>query len=96
MSSLPGNPHFFEGPQFATPETTNEKFIAENGPTDTTAILSELTRNTEATLALAFEQRTANMLALVATSSQLTKLDVAGQQLVVAEAMRRLRLPATN
>lgn len=62
MSDLPGNPHVFEGPQIASPETIENDFIGEEGVTAETMILSELTRNTEATLALAYEQRTANLL----------------------------------
>ncbi|RAX50882.1 hypothetical protein DQ353_00320 [Arthrobacter sp. AQ5-05] len=58
MSNLPGNPHVHEGPQVATSETINDHFIAEEGVTAETVILSELTRNTEATYALAHEQRT--------------------------------------
>lgn len=63
MSDMNGNPHVFNGPQIATPDTINEGFIAEEGVSFETVILSELARNTEATLALAYEQRTANLIA---------------------------------
>lgn len=62
MSDMQGNPHVHPGPQIADPWTLNEDYIAEQGLDDNTAFLSELTRNTEATLALAYEQRTANLL----------------------------------
>lgn len=58
MSSLKGNPHVFEGPQIAPSETINLNFVAEEGISAETVMLSELTRNTEATLAAAYEQRT--------------------------------------
>ena len=70
MSNLPGNPHVFEGPQIATPDTINEE-IAEQGVTDMTVMLSELARNTESNYALAFEQRTANLIAWQALGRQL-------------------------
>ena len=63
MNGMDGNPHVFTGSQIATPDTINEGFIAEEGISFETVILSELTRNTEATLALAYEQRTANLIA---------------------------------
>lgn len=66
--SLPGNPHVFPGSQIADPDTINEGFIGEEGITAETMLLSELTRNTEATLALAYEQRTANLIAMAALS----------------------------
>ena len=66
MNGMDGNPHVFTGSQIATPDTINEGFIAEEGISFETVILSELTRNTEATLALAYEQRTANLIALYA------------------------------
>lgn len=62
MSDMKGNPHVYEGPQIAPPETINDHYISEAGLTDETVLLSELARNTEATLALAYEQRTANLL----------------------------------
>lgn len=62
-----GNPHVFTGSQIADPDTINEGFIGEEGITAETMILSELTRNTEATLALAYEQRTANLIAVTET-----------------------------
>ncbi|WBL18499.1 hypothetical protein [Citricoccus sp. NR2] len=64
MSDMQGNPHVYEGPQIAPPETINDHYISEAGLTDETVLLSELARNTEATLALAYEQRTANLIAL--------------------------------
>ncbi|MGP5071684.1 hypothetical protein ACTXI0_04670 [Arthrobacter rhombi] len=63
MSDMNGNPHIHHGSQIADPDTINEGFIAEEGITAKTVILSELTRNTEATLAVAYEQRTANLIA---------------------------------
>lgn len=60
----PGNPHIYAGPQIAAPDTINEQHIAEQGVTDHTMLLSELTRNTEATLAVAFEARTANLISV--------------------------------
>lgn len=60
-----GNPHVYEGPQVAEAETINEDFIAAEGINAETAFLSELTRNTEASLALAYEQHTANLIAYV-------------------------------
>lgn len=67
MSTMNGNPHIYPGPQIADPDTINEGFIGEEGITAETMILSELTRNTEATLALAYEQRTTAMVGLLAT-----------------------------
>lgn len=69
MSDLKGNPHVYEGPQIANPETINDHYISEAGITDETVLLSELTRNTEATLALAYEQRTANLIAALEYTS---------------------------
>jgi hypothetical protein len=67
MSTLPGNPHAIPGPQVCDAGTINEEFVANEGLSDTTALLSELTRNTEATLAVAHELRTANLIALWAS-----------------------------
>lgn len=64
MSNLPGNPHVYAGPQIAKPDWINESFIAEQGETVETVFLSELARNTEATLALAYEQRLATLATL--------------------------------
>lgn len=72
MSNLPGNPHVFEGPQIASPETIENDFIGEEGVTAETMILSELTRNTEATLALAYEQRTATLVQALLSDSLVT------------------------
>lgn len=71
MNQLPGNPHFAEAskhrPQLVTEETANEGYIAEEGITDETMQFSALNRIAEATLALAYEQRTANMIAAANT-----------------------------
>jgi len=63
-TNLPGNPHVFEGPQIADPETTNQAFFAEEGITAETMILSELARNTESNLAVAHEIRTQTLVQL--------------------------------
>lgn len=61
MNSLPGNDHAAVS-KFRT-EGLHE-WQAEEGQTDATCIAVAIDANTEATLALAFEQRTANLVAL--------------------------------
>lgn len=62
-----GNTHFdaaaMERPQLVTEETANDGYVAEEGITDETMQFSALNRIAEATLALAYEQRTANLVA---------------------------------
>ncbi|MGP9782575.1 hypothetical protein ACT3UQ_08955 [Glutamicibacter sp. AOP12-B1-11] len=69
-ANLPGNPHVFAGPQIASPVTINEDFIAQNGITEDTVILSELTRNTESNLAVAYEIRTQTLVQMLASNNQ--------------------------
>lgn len=45
-------------------ETAGENFIQYEGWTETTAMMATVDANTQATLALAYEQRTANLIAL--------------------------------
>lgn len=61
MSTMPGNPHAKDSEVLT--ETIGEHWIAQEGMTDATGIASVIQANTEATLALAFEQRTANLIA---------------------------------
>lgn len=61
-NNLPGNPHVYEGPQISPADSINEQFIAEEGITAETMFLSELARNTESNLAVAFEIRTQTLL----------------------------------
>ncbi|WP_125240688.1 hypothetical protein [Brevibacterium aurantiacum] len=61
MNSLPGNDHAAIS-KFRT-EGLHE-WQAEEGATDATCIAVAIDANTEATLALGFEQRTANLIAL--------------------------------
>jgi hypothetical protein len=50
--------------QLIIPEIANEHYVAEEGITNETMQFGALNRIAEATLALAYEQRTANLLAL--------------------------------
>lgn len=61
MSTMSGNPHANDSEVLT--ETIGEHWIAQEGMTDATGIASVIQANTEATLALAFEQRTANLIA---------------------------------
>lgn len=65
--SMQGNPHLSKAsaasPQLIDPETANESYVAEEGITDQTMQFGALNRIAEATLALAFEHRTANLIA---------------------------------
>ena len=68
MSTMPGNPHMSKASgasaQLVSPEIANEHYISEQGITDETMQFGALNRIAEATLALAYEQRTANLIAL--------------------------------
>lgn len=91
QTEMSGNPHVHEGPQVADAETINEEYIAVAGVTDETMALSELTRNTEATLALAYEQRTANLISYVTTiddSSPAPLLDAIASRLGLSGAQK--------
>ena len=60
MSTMPGNPHASDA--IRTDHHIGENWIAPEGMTDATGIATVIQANTEATLALAFEQRTANLI----------------------------------
>lgn len=60
MSTMSGNPHAKDSENLT--EMMGENWIAHEGMTDATGIATMIQANTEATLALAFEQRTATML----------------------------------
>lgn len=98
MSNLPGNPHVHAGPQIAHPDWINESFIAEQGETVETVFLSELARNTEAILAVAYEQRTANLIAVATAVSEngVYQLDPALIGAAQEEIASRLGLGATK
>jgi hypothetical protein len=51
--------------QLISEETANEHYVAEEGITDETMQFGALNRIAEAQLALAYEQRTANLIALL-------------------------------
>lgn len=65
---MDGNTHYnaaaIHRPQLVTEESANEHYLAEQGITDETMQFSALNRVAEATLALAYEQRTANLIAV--------------------------------
>lgn len=69
MSNLPGNPHAKSCEESVA--NTGEHTIAEEGLTDATIIWTGITHLVEATLAVAYEQRTANLIAQVSVSVQL-------------------------
>jgi len=60
MSHLPGNPHAEDHEQMY--HYIGDTVVAEIGQTDATLIWSAIENHAQATLALAYEQRTANML----------------------------------
>ena len=53
--------------QLPDEDSSNEAYIAEQGMTDEVMQFGALNRIAEATLALAYEQRTANLIALLAS-----------------------------
>lgn len=65
MTTMHGNPHYDDAAtnraQLANEDTANEEYLAEAGINDATMQFSALNRNAEATLALAYEQRTATL-----------------------------------
>jgi hypothetical protein len=67
MSASQGNPHMSKASaatvQLVNSEIAHESYLSEEGVTDGTMQFSALNRIAEATLALAFEQRTANLIA---------------------------------
>ena len=69
MSTMPGNPHAKDSEVLT--EMIGENWIAHEGMTDATGIATMIQANTEATLALAHEQRTANLIARQAELKQL-------------------------
>ncbi|UGL61947.1 hypothetical protein SEA_EASTWEST_64 [Arthrobacter phage EastWest] len=56
--------------QLADEETNNEAYLAEQGITDETMQFSALHRVAESNLAIAYEQRTANMIAFLALAQK--------------------------
>lgn len=60
MTTMPGNPHAKDAE--STTEIINE-WMGHEGQTDATMLAVVLDANTQATLALAHEQRTANLIA---------------------------------
>lgn len=67
MNSMPGNDHVAVS-KFRT-EGVHD-WQADEGQTDATCIAAAIDANTEATLALAYEQRTANLIAYAAHLGQ--------------------------
>lgn len=63
-----GNTHYdaaaTERPQLTNEEVANEHYLGAEGITDETMQFSALNRISEATLALAYEQRTASLISL--------------------------------
>lgn len=85
MNSLSGNDHAAVS-KFRT-EGVHE-WQGEEGATDATCIAMAIDANTEATLALAFEQRTANVIAMAAQCTANGRKELG--QPFIAEAIERL------
>lgn len=90
MSTMPGNPHANDSEVLT--ETIGEHWIAQEGMTDATGIASVIQANTEATLALAFEQRTANLIAQVDMRLNALRVGVELQDSIMNELNSRLGL----
>lgn len=86
MTSLPGNPH-----ESCVTDLDDQvdAWLAREGETDATMIAVALSANTQATLTLAYERRTANNIALL---GQLTEwnLNVPWVEPLIKETIRRL------
>lgn len=67
MSDLPGNPYLRGA--FSL-DCTVEDWMTDEGVTDATMLATVIDRQAEATLALAFEQRTANLIAVAVAQDQ--------------------------
>jgi len=83
---MPGNSHAQHSEVLT--EMIGENWIAHEGMTDATGIASVIQANTEATLALAHEQRTANLIALATLCSANGRKELG--EPFIAEAIERL------
>lgn len=86
-NSLPGNPHAAES--IEADIAIGESAIAPEGITDATMIASVIQANTSATIALAHEQRTANLIAFASLAAEFGRREIGDP--FVAEAQARLK-----
>lgn len=89
MNSLPGNDHAAVS-KFRT-EGVHE-WQSVDGQTDATGIAAALDANTEATLAVAHEQRTANLIALYSCDDWQNKMTISKWDQVAQQIEARLGL----
>lgn len=91
MSNLPGNPHAEDHDQMY--HDIGDTVVAEIGQTDATLIWSAIENHATATLALAYEQRTATLVHALLSDSLVTdgKYDE-----IQAEVRQRLGLGENN
>lgn len=86
MTSLPGNPH--ESCVTDLDDQVNV-WLEQEGETDASMLAVAFSANTQATLALAYEQRTSNMIALLGQMGE-SNLDVPWVRPLIQAAIRRV------
>lgn len=93
---LPGNPHYSDAAknraQLTNEDTANEQYLAEVGITDETMQFSALNRLAEAQLAVAYEQRTANLIAVVSAHLEPARVRLSETEFEVLRSQLRDRL----
>lgn len=96
MSDLPGNP--FADAHEETYHQVGQDMVADLGQTEATLIWSAIENHATATLALAYEQRTANLIAVATAVSEngVYQLDPALIGAAQEELATRLGLGATK